>query len=514
MTDAQAENLDSNSLGKSDAPNSEMVDSKSAWPAIAFVSVLIVAYGFEVFSFHPTVDEELFGENIRGVADWIAEGRWAMAILFVLSPIVVTPVVTSALGIAMSGAGWWLLSRRVFSMTPWQAAFIAALAGTIPVLAFTFSFSTIAHGIGVGNLLLFVFARYADSPSWRYRALAVTAAAAAIGIYDPFAIALAVLVVYRLIIRPRLPNVVLSIGALFIAFVTSRLLGALAQYVSGVPQGEYVGQYVDIAGLFDNPIDRVSVAAVNVVKTLGLSAELFGAHSAWLLVTMTLLAGLALLGIWSLGGGSIERAVRYAAFAALLLVPVLAEAISPTPLQLRSMIYLPLLILCLGAFAVLATRRMRLDMRRASNGIVAAAIVLALLGSMSISNRLFGSSETAFALDQNLAFQIGFEKDSLLPGENNTSTAIVVSGKHSWPQSYIKVNRETLGASFFGWSGGTQRVAAFLSSQGVRTHKATWAQEQAAWPELDQMPAYPQPGWVQTFDGVLLVKFGERTADQ
>jgi hypothetical protein len=485
----------------------------NAWPIITFAAIVALTYGYETFSFHLTLDEELFGENVRNVSSWVAEGRWSMALLSLALPSAVVPVVSTGLGVVLSSIAWWGLSRRYLSMSPWQATFAASMAGTVPVLAFIFSFSTIAYGIGVGNLLLLAFLWGLSSRSWVHRGLGMFAGAAAIGIYDSFLVALAALSLVHLLNRVTTKEISLSALMLGGSLAVSRTLSEAVLAVSGVHRGAYVAQFVDFAGLIDHPKMRLSSALHSYGQTLWLSSERFGLHSPWLAISVGVLVLLGIAGIGTGPGTMLERGIQLGFVGCLILLPLGAEAISASPVQLRSMLYLPTILLIISAMGVRAIGRWRKKPAVVACAVVAAVVALAVLGNAVISNRLFASSEAAASLDQKLAFEIGQEKDRLSHTNSTTTVPILVSGKHEWPHTVFTPTREALGVSFFNWDGGATRVAYFLQTRGVMVSPAAFGTS-AGWRELNSMPTYPQPGWVEYDNGMLLVKFGDRTQDQ
>jgi hypothetical protein len=487
---------------------------RSSWPLLLFIFTLLLTYSYEVFSFNLTIDEEVVGGlgTVQYATQWIAQGRWSMGILTLALPSPVVPAVSTGVGVALSGFAWWLLSRRYLGMTAPQSALAAALAGTIPVLAFIFSFSTIAFGVGVANLLLVPYLRGLHYRSWHARVLGLLAGATAIGIYDTFLAALAALSLSFIIRRPQVRSAAVSIAMPIVAFGLSRAMGELTSVVANAPQDAYLSRYVDVAGFLADPGVRSIIAYNNVMKTLALSTERFGLNSPWLAIALLLLAALAFAAVLVPKAPLGKKLIRLASLLLLVLIPFGSEAISSGAVPLRSMLYLPVITLVLASVAVRGLRLMKPLPRQTTRAIVAAVIVLGVLGNATISNRLFASAETSYALDQDLAFTIGQEKDKFLGGDNRKSLPIKISGGHSWPDSPMTPTRETLGASFFEWNGGAvQRVAAFLRMQGVKVHEATPQQAEEAWVSLDAMPVYPQPGWITVHNGVLLLKFGPRT---
>lgn len=478
-----------------------------ATPLLLFAAALALAYGFEVFSFGLTIDEELYGElgNAAYAEKWVEQGRWAMSLLILAVPSPVVPVVSTGLGVGLSAAGWWLLSRRHLGMGPWQSAAVCSLAGTVPVLAFIFSFATIAFGIGVGNLLLVAYMGGLTATSWKSRGLGVIAGAASVGIYDSFLVAMAALSLGFVFARPKLTSLVLGFGAVVGALVISRLLATIASLVFDVSRGSYVAQFMNWEELFSDPIAHLSTALVRTAQVLFLWEGIFGLPSPWL---GAVIISLSLLAIYSASqprprGG--ERALRLAAVAGLVLLPFGAAISASMPL--RSMLYLPVITLVVASAALEGTRGFNPSLRQAGSAVAAAVFALSIIGNATISNRLFASAQTTYALDQQLAFQIGLEKDKLLTDTQTNSLPLVVAGRHLRPNAKLRPEQETLGASFFGWDNGTERAGAFLRMHGVNVDKPTPEQVQQARPVLDEMPPYPLDGWVQVHDGVLLVKF-------
>lgn len=478
-------------------------------PLILFVAALVLAYGYEVFSFGLTIDEERYGEwdNATYAARWLEERRWTMSFLTLLVPSPVVPVVSTGLGVALSGTAWWLLSRRHLGLTPWQASLACSLAGTIPVLAFIFSFSTIALGIGIGNCFLVVYMAALSSASWRTRAAGVLAGAAAVGIYDSFLVALGALSLALILKKPNLATMGVAFGAPILSLLVTRVLASMAGLVFNVSPGQYIDRYLDVHSLLSDPAGHIGNAFAAVGKVVVLREETFGLHSPWLALVLGALTAMAITAIVVAAATIREKAIGMAALIGLLLLPVLTGIFASVPL--RSMFYFPIITLVLASVAFQGTRALTPSARRVGAVLVGSLVVLSVVGNATISNRLFASAQTAYALDRQLAFVIGQEKDKLLAGDQYVDLAFSVSGVNSWPAGKLTPKAETIGASFFEWDGDDQRMGAFLRMHGVRVHDATAEQSKRAQAEFATMPAYPADGWVRVSDGVLLIKFGD-----
>lgn len=486
---------------------------RRAGPIAAFVLAITMTYGFEIFSFHLTLDEELFGEAAQGSYSllWLAQGRWAMGALTMLVPSPVVPVVSALLGVVLTSAAVWIVCRRCMRMGLWPTALAASLACTLPTLPFMFSFSTIAYGIGVGNLLLVAYFVGITSKSWLWRSVGVFAFAFAIGIYDSFLAAGAALAIAVICRRPTWLKTVMVLASIGLALLASKIIASIAQAVFGVGQDAYVGKFIDLAGVLADPTGRVKRALSSVWDVAFLSQERFGLHSPWLGVMLVAMIALAILG--ALQNKDVRgKAVSLMGLAALLALPVAVELVSVSPVLLRSMVYLPMVVAVLAGWAAQGLGTLPSRSAAITSGLLAAVTVLAVVGQATISNRLFAASEMTYAQDQNLAFDIGQEKERLVDTVTGENVALYISGTHQWPSSVFVPAKENLGVSFFsgqvGPDGMQYRTAAFLRSQGVAVRMPDGAEAERSKIKADSMPSYPQAGWVSYDEGVLIVNFG------
>lgn len=501
-----------NEAGDNTAANTASAGRTLA-PVLAFILILAMAYGFEVFTFHLTLDEEIFGEfSSAGYSQtWLEQGRWAMAALTLLVPSPVVPVVSTLIGVALTSLALWLLCRKYFEMGPWLAVFCASLAATLPTLAFIFSFSTIAYGIGVGNILLVLYFAGMASPQWTNRAIGVLALVFAVGIYDSFLLAGAALAIALVFKRPRWSTVGIAAASLGLAYLLSKVAASIGQRMLRVSADSYTDRFVDFGGLFSDPASRMKQALGSVWQVVSLSSERFGLHSPWLAFAIGALTIFAILGALTAARNH-EKAIALSALVALLLIPVAIEAIAPAPIFLRSMVYLPIIVIVLAGLAVRGIKSFSKRGKQAVLVGVGSVIVLAVVGQATISNRLFAASEMTYDRDQKVAFLIGLEKDRLSVSSIAEDIPVVVAGTHSWPSTTLVPSAETLGVSFFAGLGGADslqyRDAAFLRSQGVAVRMATDEEAEGANVWLETMPTYPAPGWVALEGGVLLINFG------
>lgn len=475
-------------------------------PTLVLVLALLLTYGYGVFTFALTIDEEsqIGSDSLDRARLALIEGRWAMSAFALLLPSPVVPVVSTGLGVALSGWAWWHLCRHKLDLTPWRACMAAALAGTVPVLAFMFSFSTVAMPIGMGNVLVVGFTLGLTSKTWRGRALGIAAGAAAIGVYDAFFIALLATGLAFVVARPTKMVAAYGLFGAVASFLISRLLGQIFGWLFNVPSSSYASSFFDVTGLLNHPRTRLLEGWGEIARVVSLDSGTFGLSSPLLAVSCVALLALTIVGLF-LSPKDQPRvlSLRVIAILGVLALPVMTSVLSPS-LPLRSMVYLPyiLISLCVGASLCLDKLR-AIPMRVAA---IALAVVLSgtVVAHATITNRLFSSAATTYALDQQLAYSIGKEKGRLIPGSANLESPMIISGLHSWPSTPLTRATESLGRSFFDWD--EYRGIQFLRSQGVLVHYATEDDSARLTEQIEKMPSYPADGWVALAGDVLLVK--------
>jgi len=497
----------------------ELLNSK----ALFFLCVLcaaLLSYGYEIFSFHLTIDEELHAQLYNSVPwaakTWLIQGRWGMAILnIILLRQTILPVVSSAIGVAgVAGCLYFFLSSILESR-------IAILAGVIfglsfPTLPFVFTFSTLAYGIGVGSICTAVFLNHSYADNYGKRLSATCFGAFAIAIYQPFVfvfIIIVLCVIFKKLTDPKnavsawttLQRMLISLSASIMLYT---LIDRAIRYALNIQIG-YVQSFVDLPGLLANPITRLGAAIFRVLNVFRISPVLFGTDAA--LVTTVLLISCGLLFATSLNGNSLKNKVlRYASLIALLATLVVAEAITPSGVPLRSMIYVTFFVAAIIGLAVeLAPSSCKIPLF--------ILFFFATVDGAAVANRLFLSSDLVYAKDKQLAVELSQQiRSQTEGGKTNSVKELYIVGKWSWPITNLTPKTETFGASFFEWEEGNRwRIASImrlnsdLSIGGATTKSVRMAVEQ-----IPSMPTWPNEDSVKVINGLAIVKFGDFSSTQ
>jgi hypothetical protein len=299
----------------------------------------------------------------------------------------------------------------------------------------------------------------------------------------------------------RLRGVLVLLAAIAVYFVVDqavrRLLGADIQYVD---------QFVDLRGLFADPLGRFTASAHEVFAVLRSSERLFALQTPWFI---TFLLGACLVAAVPSTPQGPRQYIALLVIAGLIALPIVAGALTAHGIPLRSGVYFPFVV------CMITVMSFRNAGAAARLGLSALAL-LAVLGNSVICNRLYASASFSYERDRSIASDIMREVAKL----NALETAprqlkLEVVGIKSWPESALIPKRETLGASFFEWeSGNRYRVASFLSILGLDIHAATDQERLPFIPIALQMPSWPLEGWVRREQDVIIVKLGEYTPFQ
>jgi hypothetical protein len=466
--------------------------------------VLLVAYGYEIFSFSLTMDEPVFGElGQRALLNtWSAGGRWGMGLVSAVMPPMVVPGLSSALGVLLTASGVWLLARRVHSLAAWPSAALTALCVSLPMILLHLSFMTNAVGIGIGFVLSAVVAERVDSARRPVDVLAVVLATFVLGVYEAFGFVLLAVALGMLVRRPC-PGLARTWAALLtLAFILSEGVGLAIRAVLGVGASDYSSSMLDLPGLLGDPWGRMVSGATRAYGVVRPGGPVFDRGMPWLAVIGVGLVLLAVARVATHSGPRGEVLIRWVALVGLLAVPLAAGAVV-VDLPLRSMLYLPAVVVSLTAVVLTAPGVSAVPLRSWGAAAVISVGAMAVASNISVDNRALGSAEVALAHDRFVAMRIDEERQRLTRPALRAVPAYVTPVLR-WPESSVTPGLEHLGLSLF--SGETWRASAFLRSQGVPVANPTPAQERTARMLAGRMPVYPEPGWVRVDAGVLIVR--------
>ena len=160
--------------------------------AIYMVAVILLAWGFELFNFTFTSDDDLVLYGDGPLGEWLKEGRWGMYLLGAFYGNNSVPLFPLALTLFLYSLTFVILFGRIglpkYFLFPVYVAF--------PVLYQSFSFSSLNPGVGIAFFLAACAVRLSEGGIVAY-CVSVLLGAASIGCYQIFVFFMVIAVVIR-----------------------------------------------------------------------------------------------------------------------------------------------------------------------------------------------------------------------------------------------------------------------------------------------------------------------------
>jgi len=484
---------------------------------VIFALILVAGYGFELFNLNLTIDEEIHAFQ-HAAPQWAAQGRWGMYLLneYLISQPVV-PFVTLFVGLTFHLLAIILLLNCWEVNTTSKGVLVGSVGIAYPGMAYMYTFSTISYGIGLGlffvALSLYVFVK-ANGAKKYYAALP---AAAALAIYQGFAVALAVAFLVQIIFshtKPEKRNLdvrqfltigAVGIGSLAIYLAIQKLfLVLLGSNIS------YVDAFFDLNHLLENFGDTTKSVLRKTVKILGGSGSVYGADIRALAVLSIIAAsGTTMRIVRSELSVSAKIIIGSLAFV-LLLIPFISGFFMKGYLSMRFLVSLPILF---SGLVLLG-----LDGKSSMARLVYGTLVCVCIFQFVLStNTLFSSSAMALEADRALATQILTRIPNVITQETADQVKYLeVIGQPNREQSRLTKKRETFGASFFEWDqGNAGRVVYFLRLLGYSDLEQSPLERSGELMQHTQsMPEWPNKGSLHVFGDTLVLKFSPYSTRQ
>ena len=480
---------------------------------IGLMVLMLLAYGFQLFNFNLTIDEEIQGATFDPT-QWVSSRRWGMFVLNrLVLPFTVVPVVPLALALTFHFCAVLLLLKAWSVREPGDQLLVGSLAIATPTLAYMYTFDVISFGIGAGLLATALSLEMFQRFSGRRRLLAAIPGGFALAIYPTLGLAL--IGVYLVSLVRATASGSTGQGRTLAEMVTVGVaawavyLGgqALAMATLNEARSGYIDLYFDLGALRDRPVAVAKAVARRVLDVYRGDATVYS-HLAWALPI--LIAMLFVSVAWKarrLGGSVIRRLALVASFPLVLLLPFAGGVLSGGYIALRFLVAVPF---ALAGAMVLAIPAGRL------RSVVYVLTVMTLLQFVTATNSLFGSSHLALQRDRALATRVIHEIEVASGSSPVIPRYFEVVGVPTFVSTELIHRSETFGASFFEWEQGDAcRILYFFRTLGFHDLTAMSSDQRALLvPVTDQMRQFPAPGSVIVSGDVVIVRFGPYTDTQ
>jgi hypothetical protein len=468
----------------------------------------LLIYGYELFNFSLSIDEELHTFDSDWSWQWLQQGRWGMALLsWSLPPISALPVASTAL----FGAG--LLFAVIHLTSHYRLQGLSAhLFGVVliacPIWPHIAEFNSLSYGIGIGLALCVVAVRLLDDPRRRLTAVAVAALVLAAGIYQTLLLAAIVMALGRYFLedRARTGNFVRRMGRDIALIVVAGILSSCLQYGAmralNVQQSEYANSYWRV---WDYAVNPLAAGTASAKSALGLVLGTSRVYLGYGLVIVVL--PLTAFG-YSLFRDQAARFPRWLTRVSVLAIALLASFlpvfVSAGTLPARGILAFPFVVALTAACFPVATLIERWMAR--------IYLLMVTLLAVTISAQLFYSDHLARARDLLLAGSLLERLQQLRPADKPLRVTLFGSLQGT-PIAPVK-QVEVFGNSFFGQDGGSiWRVTAYFQILGVDYLQAVDLSPDIA-TKASAMPPWPSPGAVALVDGTAVIKLGPISYDQ
>jgi len=482
------------------------------------IVLLLLLYGYEIFNFSLSIDEELVGSGYEG--NWwrlaISQGRWGMGLLGrIFPPLGPIPMISTVLFCAGLGLSGCILARVLFRNPSAQFAFVGIFVSS-PLWPHLAEFNITSWCMGIAcvlltwALLLFLADRRLND-IWVACVLAF-----ATGIYESFFVwFLVLLCIHHLSVllemapvaateqRQRFPwlrSLLVAGGGLLGYFLVRRLLLMVLSL-----QLTYVQGFVRLDEFTTAPAAAFARTFWRSWFLLNGGDHIFLGYGP--VLTALPLLGLLILVIRLLWRGPLKTSQRLLAGA--ILVAGLMFALSPLVVSAgtipsRALISLVPLSAFLGSVALSFSGRFRKPLY--------CVLAVALFISIWVSVSLFYTDHLARQRDEFLAARIMTRVDNILPNPPPGRIPFVVVGAVPAKAAGPFRKLDIFGDSFFDAShegGNPWRVAAYLQLLGVDTLEPHLITEIARYRQVvETMPVWPASGSVAMVNGMLVIKLG------
>lgn len=483
------------------------------------VSILIVAalaaYGFELFNFNITPDEEIHATYLGHIRTWILQGRWGMYLLnkFVI-PYTVVPFVPLFIGLLFYIMAVLLFLKSWKIVSGLEQIVFGTISITFPVVTFMYTFSTINYGVGIGLFLIALSTWiYSTSSGW-HRLLALFPAALAIAIYQGFTlVSIAAFLIYiildvirsnKVVVNNILVIALVNMAALMVYFLMQKIF--MLSMGSNL-MGSYVGNFfswevfLNLSELYQT----VRKVIFELVLPVYLGDKSIYALSAGAFGGLLFISMLNLFFNFRRHRLSIINRLFVVFLSFSLLIVPFAGAFFVRVTLMRFLIAAPL---AASGFIMISM----LGSHRGYKVLVALLASYCVLQFSLVSNHLFAASHLALQADRILAANLMDRiNDAQIQAGAKKVRFIEIVGYYDAQETQLIPKRETFGVSFFELGqGNNERIAAFLQTlrmDGLSPLPDN-QRDDKFFDFVNAMPEWPLEGSVKIFRGnIVVIKF-------
>lgn len=492
--------------------------SKNSMLIVASLLLAMIAYGYELFNFTLSIDDELYSfRQASETTEYILLGRWGIYFLnFLLSPQSLLPYFPTLITIVCLAVASFLFVNSEKASTSAKLVF-SILFITHPAHAHYMAFNIISLYVGlgmvmtVGSFLLFRRSAEGSRVLNRFTMLAVILLALALSLYQAMLSFFVVLGVYHLATscinrEVRLREMIRQSVLLAIVIIAAYLLykaGDLAtRYLVLGPASIGKTDYLDnFVAWGTTPVRHVvrNLAYITVDYLSG-SSFYSGLSAKTLWLSLPIMAYVVI----RKSAKKREKLLMLMLAGMLVVAPFTVIYLNGAHLPVRTLFSLPLMI---GMLYMLGYSHASSWLRK----LLFLIAVVILINNTWVNTRLFYASYVSWQADRDMANRIIERIYELELPEDKQQIRTTFVGGYQHPDNILFIQSDIFGTSFFGIHyGNPERIDALFKTAGINELDVI------PFERLDQlnehvyrMPSWPAKGSVAFIDGIAVVKLSE-----
>lgn len=500
--------------------NSESIKiylKKNQFIIIFSLFLAVFVYGYELFNFSLSVDEEVtsFHTASDGKA-YIYVGRWGLYLLnLFFQPISIIPYYPTIIALICLS-----LSSIVFTTQNNESLSTNVVFSIIfisnPIHSYYLSFSTTglyyAMGLVLTTVAYFIFKHSFENEKRYFKSYLATIflLGFSISLYQSHLVFFIVYVVYFVFSKSLAPNI---LKRKFIWRILKDSIIIISLSLIFYKSGDLIARYYFRSEIFNDNAYIEGFLVWGKLPLINIFKILFQVTTDYLTGygQVTSILGLSLKSIpfvfllivlllISTKQSITNKISSILLLLAITLSPFLLVFYAGGILPVRTMIPLTLMIALLW---LIIYKHSALLLRR----LIFIGAILILINNTWINTRLFYTSYISWQADRNIAERIIERIYQLNPPKISGQIKVAFLGNNKREQNELFFNSETHGSSFFEW-GNSYRINFLFKTNGINEIgpvSIDLLKDYNA--EIEAMPSWPDSGSIRLFDEIVLVKF-------
>lgn len=469
---------------------------------LLFISIMacLVVYGFEIFNFSMSIDEE-FMDNTKST---IALGRWGHAFLrYYFLPEPFAPFFTHLIAIVFFSISAVIITMSIETSFKNKIALVILFV-SYPQFAYQMAFANQSDTVAISYLLsalsVYTYKKSGFKLLSLSSACSVVALIFSVSIYQSvitLPITISMVVISFLIINKEINAkqsiVILSKFVLLciVSIVIYKLLSVIIESYTGLSSGSYLSSK---SFWLKEPLSITIHRSILSTYDYFTGNALFGLNIYFVTAIATVISILSIVVCHR------HKIILIAFIIAITLSPFVVNAafgcgMPPRTLTSLGAAFSGSIVICI---ALTGSDKL---------GVIFAIVLSAICTSSS--SQLFFSDYMSYQSDKLLGSRVLSSLYSAYPSFDERKDTVYFYGKVN-PINKWKKRADVFGQSFFSWDGGNNlRIKAFLSANGMANLKPLSKEDSLKVKgKVGGMPVWPENGSIKIIDGIYVVKLG------